>query len=493
VNRSESRMRVVCGMIVLLAVAGPSVADPGALLREIAPGVPGGNPGVSGVLWGIAADEQFASDFLAAVDERQLVLVDTLLSVLRMPEPQIRSLLPDLYVIRDFGDPPGQRPPAWADVRWAGVRWMRGILEFAGDGRDARVRAELDRALANVGRPQPAEMGGLVNILVLWWADRGLDPRLTHRSRPRDPAARALAAADRLPDLQHPAPGLELLKAMDRDPVVRERVLSRLSPDSTAWLSRDFMLCVELDADSLYALGVRRRYWDAEAQVPRGHSVRDLRELALAALDQTAPAVASGPDELSRRLARLAWWDDARFEARYWSDPQQAPDFSVFLLGLRKSESEGGRDLMRWVRLIYLQSGITKRRILDRLGEPQEPVVAELLGLGTLSREEAAAAGFRMVYTRRPISRAEGQREVAVAIDFERVRELIHQMLAAITGEGPGTVLARAPAARTEWWTDWWAARRDDPRWYRGPVPEALVVEPGPPELDLEPRRGRVD
>ena len=54
------------------------------------------------------------------------------------------------------------------------------------------------------------------------------------------------------------------------------------------------------------------------------------------ALDQTAPAVYSGPDDLTRRLARLSWWDGARFEARYWSDPRQAPDFAIFLLGLRK-------------------------------------------------------------------------------------------------------------------------------------------------------------
>lgn len=481
-----------CLIVVLLAAIG-ATAGPGELLQEVAPAVPGGYPGVAGVLWGIASDEAFADTFLAAVDERQLGLADTVLTILRMSEPQLRVLLPDMHVISDFGDPPGHRPPAWADVRWAGIRWVRRILDFAPEGRDRRLRDELDVRMASVGRPQRAEMGGLVEIVVDWWADRGVDPTLTHQRPPRDPAAAALIAAQTPPDPQRPWPGLDLLQAMDGDQVVLERVLSRLSPDSTAFLVHDLMLCVELDADSIYALGVPPRSWDAELEIPRGHSIPALRELALAALDQCAPPVASGPDVLSRRLARLAWWDDARFEARYWPEPLQAPDFSAFLLGLRQNPDEGGRDFMRWVRLVYLQPQLTRRRILERMDETQEPVVAELVGLSALTREQAAAAGFQMVYTRRPISGAEGRREVAVAIDFEQVRALVLDMLAAITGQRPPDVLTQAPVARAAWWADWWSREREDRRWYRGPLPEALEVGDPRPELDLQPRRGRVD
>lgn len=486
------RIALPCLIVAVLLAGAAPAREPGVLLREIAPEVPGGRPGIAGVLWGIASDQDFARDFLAAVDDRQLVLADTLLSVLRMSEPQVRALLPDLYVIRDFGDPPGQRPPAWADVRWAGVRWMRRILDFGPDGRDERLRRELDAAMVDVGRPQPAEMGGLVEILVLWWADRGLDPALTHHRPPRDPAASALAAGTARPTPEHPLPGLELLLAMDDDPVVRERVLARLSPDSTACLVHDLMLAVDVDADSLYALGVEPRRWDAEVQVARGHAIPTLRALALTALDQTAPAVVSGPDELGRRLARMAWWESARYEARYWSDPRQAPDFSIFLLGLREPAEEGGRELMRWVRLVHLQPPVTRRRILERLGDDQAPVVAELVGLAALDRQEAAAAGFRMVYTRRPLTASEGRREVAIAIDFEQVRDLVYDMLAAITGDGPPPVLAGAPGARAEWWTDWWASHRDEDRWYRGPLP-GYLERPAQPALDLQPRRGRVD
>ena len=42
-------------------------------------------------------------------------------------------------------------------------------------------------------------MGGMVEILVEWWADRGLDPALTHHRPPRDPAVRVLETAAVLP------------------------------------------------------------------------------------------------------------------------------------------------------------------------------------------------------------------------------------------------------------------------------------------------------
>ena len=489
-------MKPIQFFFVLLVLAGSArgaTADVGGLLARIAPTPPGGESGVAGILWGIAADESFATDFLGAVDSRQTILADTLLAVLRMSEPRLRELLPRLYVISDIGPPPGERDPAWADIRWAGVRWFRRILDAGGEGRDQRARQDLDRAMSIVGMPQRAEMGGLVQILVEWWADRGLDPTLTHHDPPRDPAVGALRIAAQLPTEDEPYPGLTLLMAMDTDPVIRERVLTRLSPRDTAWLVRDLMLVVEADSDSLSALGVPPRRWDADAGIATGHNILVLRRLALQALDQTAPPVVAGPDDLTRRIARLTWWDEARFEARYWSDPRQAPDFAIFLLGLRKPKAAGGRDLMRWVRLIHLQPRGLERRILEQFGAAQEPVVAELMGLGALSRTEAAQAGFRMIYTRRPIIRLERTHAVSVAIDWESVRQLVREMLSAITGQQSPVVLSAAPESLTAWWADWWETERDDPRWYRGELPAILELPRTGPGLDLRPQRGRVD
>ncbi len=497
ISRLELRsLNLLACILVLLVTTGSAAgatSDVGALIAEIAPASPGGESGVAGILWGIATDDLFATEFLESVDSRQVVLADTLLAVLRMSEPMVRELLPRLYVISDFGPPPGERDPAWADVRWAGVRWFREILELGEEGRDRRARQDLDEVMATVGMPQRAEMGGLVRILVEWWADRGLDPALTHHRPPRDPAVRVLETAAALPTADEPYPGLTLLMAMDSDPVVRERVLGRLSPEETAWLVHDLILAAELAPDSLSALGVPPRRWDADAEVSTGHNTLVLRRLALQALDQTAPAVVAGPDDLTRRIARLTWWDEARFEARYWSDPRQAPDFGIFLLGLQQPESGGGRELMRWVRLIHLQPRGLEQRILEQFGAAQEPMVAELMGLAALSRAEAAQAGFRMVYTRRPIIRSEGERSVSVAIDWERVRELIREMLSFITEEQSPAVLAAAPESLTAWWADWWESERDDPRWYRGELPAILELPRTGPGLDLSPQRGRVD
>lgn len=476
-------------IVALLILLGCVVALPATAQTVDLDEALGRAGGVTGVLWDLASDDGFAQEWLDGVGPGQVVLADTLLSVLRMTEPQLRPMLPDMHVVSDFAPPPGERRPDWAHVRWAGVKWFREIAAQAGEGRDRRLVVELDDAMAQVGRPQRAEMGGLVDLLVLWWADRGLDPALTHHRPPRDPAARALERAAAGGEL----PGLRLLQEMDLDPVVRERVLGRLTRDESAWLARDLMLVVEIDADSLHALGVPERQWDASEGVMQGHSSLTLRRLALDALDQCAPAVVAPPQDLPRRIARLAWWDDARFEARYWPDPRQAPDFGTFLNGLDRAEADGGRDLMRWVRIVYLQSPLTQQRILEQFGEAQAGATAELLGLARLTRPEAAEAGFDLVYTRRPIAQSEGARRVTVAIDWTRVQALVRDMLAAITGVEPPPVLASAPESLGAWWADWWAAERADERWYRGELPEHLVLPESSPRPDFTPRRGRVD
>ena len=345
--------------VLCLASFGPAVADPVDLDAAL-----GRDGGVAQVLWELAPDNSFTDEWLASVDERQLVLTDTLLALLRMTEPQLRTLIPDMHVVSDFAPPPEERVPDWAQVRWAGVRWFRELALRAGEGRDLRLVSDLDQAMAGVGRPQRAEMGGLVELLVLWWADRGLDPALTHHRPARDPAARALHRASSAAEF----PGLGLLQEMDADPVIRERVLHLLTPEEWGWITRDFMLVTQIDADSLQALGVPERRWDAEAGIMRGHNATTLRRLALDALDQCAPAVVSPPEDIGRRIARLTWWDDARFEARYWPEPHEAPDFAAFLVGLDRPASEGGRDLMRWVRLLHMQSSGTRERVLEQFG-----------------------------------------------------------------------------------------------------------------------------
>jgi hypothetical protein len=475
--------------------AGPAQAqvDVDARTAEIVPAPGPARPGVTGVLWEIASDEEFADRFLESVDRRHLALADTVISLLRLSEPLLRKRIPDLYVVRDFGPPPGERPPGWAEIRWAGIRWIRRMLDQLYTGRDERARDELDAAMAQVGRPQRAEMGGLVLLVVDWWADRGRDPRFTHRAHPYDPAEPALARASRFPEHEGELPGLRLLEAMDDDPVVRERLLEWFNPDEHGFLVHDFMVPLEVSPDSLVALGVQGRRFDPELGTTVGHAPLLLRRLALDALDQVAPPVVSPEDDFGRRLARLAWWDAARYEARYWPDPLQAPTFAPFLEGLGRPAEEGGRELMRWVRHIHLQPVGIQEKILGQLGKAQEPVVAELVGLSQLDARHAATAGFRMVYTRRPLVSVEGERPVVVAIDWSAVQQLVFDMLAAITGEKVPISVRTPPELLSGWWVDWWADHRDDRRWYRGELPLELQLPESAHGLDFEVRRARVD
>ena len=82
---------------------------------------------------------------------------------------------------------------------------------------------------------------------------------------------------------------------------------------------------------------------------------------------------------------------------------------------------------------------------------------------------------------------------MTVAIDWARVQVLIRDMLAAISGNEPPPVLAAAPESLAAWWADWWAREREDDRWYRGPLPEYLILPESASRIDLQPERGRVD
>jgi hypothetical protein len=148
---------------------------------------------------------------------------------------------------------------------------------------------------------------------------------------------------------------------------------------------------------------------------------------------------------------------------------------------------------MGWVRLIYLQPVDVQEKILGQLGEAQEPVVAELVGLSQLDARHAAAAGFRMVYTRRPLISIEGERPVVVAIDWTAVQSLVFDMLAAITDETVPISVRTPPELLSGWWIDWWSDHRDDRRWYRGDLPPELQLPETAHGLDFEVRRARVD
>ncbi len=483
-------MRLVLS-ILLVASTSAAAAPLEAMVRDLAPRTDVAADGtvdrIGELLWRMAGSEPFARGVLERADPTVAALTDTLVSFLRQPRPVAAAELDSLYVPRDRGPDPSQRPPSWPDVQWQGLRLLREIGPEPGVGRDVRFAAELERAMQATGRRRAAEVAGIVRIATRWWAERGDDPRFTH-----DPA--------RIPDVEAWMAALELpprdpdarvaphwIAALDADPVLRVRVLRRLAPARYTFLASGLVETLRTLPDGFAALGIGPRRWDPDRGTTVGHAVDDLWALALDALERSVGRPFSGPDLAHRRFAALGWWESAQWQARYWRDPTRAPDLAQFLDGL---DSDAGPPVSAaaWARSIYLERAV-RDLVVDRLGPRHRGAVGELIALLPLPREEAHGAGFAMAYRTQTI---DGRSQVA-AIDWDDARAFLRRVLERLTGvEEPPGVETLDPGAQASFWLDWWAAHRADPQWSR---PDAPVPEIGDraDEPAFETRRGRVD
>lgn len=442
--------------------------------------------GLPELLWAMAEDPALAGRVTAAADRRWMALTDTLLSLLSLPEPVALQHLPELHVVRDFGPPAGERPPTWADLREVGVPLLEAIALDPSVGRDQRLRRELARLRAENRDPKPSDVAGLVAAFRQWWVDRGDDPSLTHDSS-RIPDVAPWIARIETEVGEDAWSGLAILQEIDHQPLRRRLFLEALSPDRHAHLAAEFIRVQKLYGVDLRELGVPARRWDAEAGRFRGHRATDLREHARAILRRVTGRIASGVDEQALRNDWLYWWQRARFEARYWRDPHDGPTLERWFTGLDRPESEGGVPATGWVREIYVALG-ARELILEQLGAEQSPLVAELIELLPLDREEVIARGLHLAYLREPLLPRRDYDGELVAIPWDQARAVIVEALEAITGVSPRELSGEGDlSSDLLFWQDWWRRERFDPRWYRDParVPERQGA--------FEPQRGRID
>lgn len=442
-----------------------SAAEVAPLLSDLGSALDPPPADVPILLWEMARDGEVADAVLARANATHRALVDTLLCFVSLEEPAARVQLPDLFRIDDRVITREGRPPAWADVRWQGVRLLRILAPDPDVGRDVRLVRELEAAMARVSIPQPAAVAGAVIVLRDWWAERGEDPQLTHdRSRilDVDPWLRRL---DLLPDDPDAWMAPQLLADLDRDVVLRERLLTRLGPQRHAHLAAELVSVLPMLPDSLQTLGIDPPGWDPKTQKVVGHAAIDLWNLAIRMLEIVTGEPISGGDDQTRRLAALLWWDDHRHEARYWRDPRQAPDLGRFLRGLDVPEEEGGPNAGAWARSLYIEPAVAEL-VLERLGPEHRGIVAELIALLPLNRDQAHAAGFVMATRRRSVIADPGSSDMVVALVWADARAFVRRLVATLTGIEPPAGLDAAGA--DSFWLQWWQEHRDDPQWSRG-------------------------
>jgi hypothetical protein len=465
-----------CCLLLLAWIAG-SFAQPGAgqavgsavevapLLSDLGSALDPRPTDVPTLLWEMARDAEAADAVLDRANATHRALVDTLLCFVSLEEPAARAQLPALFRIDDRVITREGRPPAWADVRWQGVRLLRILAPDPGVGRDVRLARELDAAMARVSIPQPAAVAGAVIVLRDWWAERGEDPQLTHdqsRVLDLDPWLKRL---DLLPEDPDAWMAPQLLADLDRDMVLRERLLERLSPQRHAHLAAELVSVLPMLPDSLETLGIERPGWDPQTHEVVGHAAIDLWNLAVRMLEIVTGEPVSGGDDRSRRLAALLWWDGHRHEARYWRDPRQAPDLGRFLRELDVPEEEGGPNAGAWARSLYLEPAVAEL-VLERLGPEHRGIVAELIALLPLNRDQAHAAGFVMAARRRSVIADPGSSSMVVGLVWAEARAFVRRLIAVLTGIEPPAGLDAASA--DAFWLQWWQENRDDPQWSRG-------------------------
>jgi GT2 family glycosyltransferase len=443
------------------------------------------------LLWRIALDSAREQQVLARADSTHRALTDTLLATLRWTEPHARAALPELYVVRDGGPPPGERPPAWADVRRAGLRLLRGVALDPSNGRDAALLRRLDPLDAS-GRPTPSEIAGQIELWVAWWAERGLDARY-YLDPSRIPDVRLWLAALRAPALRAAAPDAapsrggplrSLLGPLAADPLRRRALLAQLSAQTDAQLVAEAMAVLRMYQDDFVSAGLPAARWDPKLGKLAGYHADELRGVAAEVLDRTSGYIVSGANADEENLDYLRWWQRARFEARFYRDPHAAPSLAAFLDGLDRAASNGGRPLHRFLRDAYVAVGF-RDLLLDRWQQTRGPgCVAELVAWLRKDRPDAVAAGFDFVWRRVPLRPLPGDQGQLTSIDWEEVRTLIRELLRRATGGAGLPETGVELRVRDEYWYRWWDEHRREPRWYRA----GAQVEQTP---SFAPERGR--
>lgn len=473
------------GLALLAGSARAGAADLSTMIRGLDPD--GMREDFASLLWSMGTDEERAAEVLARADRDVASLTDSLLSFVSMTEPEARARMDSLDVARD-DVLPDDRAPRWADLQWAGVRLLRALAPDRTEARDIRLLRDLEEAMAPIATPRPAAVRGVVQVWRRWWADRGEDPTLTHdptRIPDLTPWMLRLEAAADDPDAWR-AP--RLLADLDDDLVLRVRVAARIDPERHAFLAAELVASLRTFPEGFVEAGIAPRTWNPQIGRTEGHRAGDLWEIALEFLERAVGRPFSGPDDDGRRLAALGWWEGAQYEARYWRDPRAAPSLDRFLDGLHRDDGTP-IEAARWARTIYLERGI-QDVVLDRLDRRHEGTVAELIALLAMPKEQAHAAGFAMAYRSDVVDQPGVTRRVA--IDWDRARAFLRQLLEHLTGaREPEGVAALSPGAQASFWADWWATHRDDPRWSR----EGFAT-PGD-ATDARPRfeslRGRID
>ncbi len=426
--------------------------------------IPAGT-GLPEALFRLAADEAARERVLAVADTTSRVVTDSLLAFVTLPEPEAHRQLPELYVIRDFGLPPEERPPAWARVREVGVELLSRIAFDLSKARDLRALREWE-ALRPEGRSaRPSEVGAQVDVFRRWWIDRGDDPRLTHDPRRIPDPGEWLAKVAEVP-VDTTWSGLRLLARLDGSGLRLRLFLEALNEGDHAYLAAECVQVQRIDGVSFAQSGIEGRHWSPELGKNLGHRIEDLRGIARQILDRVTGHIASGADERALRNDWVSWWQRARFQARYWRDPRASPTLDPWMEGLDRSVAEGGVAIASWVRKLYVTLG-SRDFLVEQLGPEHAPIVAELMELLEMDREEALAAGFNFSYRRRLLLPRRDFRGDWVVIPWPQVQAFIRQILGQITGISPPTSVELSDFAAMRFWSDWWAAERFEARWYR--------------------------
>lgn len=416
--------------------------------------------------WILALDPDRADRIVGRADASMRCHTADLLHALTRTEPEARAALPGIHRVRDLGPGPGERPPTWADVRLQGLRLLRAIAADPAQARDLRLLRELDRDTDR--RVTPSRIGGWLGLWEEWWVDRGHDPAY-------------YADPDRVPDVtaweqawtRTPAQGgqsvRDLLLPLVDDPLRRRMLLDRLEPARHEGLVAECMHWLQQYQDGFEAAGFPAPGWDPDAERTTGVRAQALRGVCLEVLERATGRVASGADEHTLIVDWLGWWRRARFEARYYRDPDEAPSLAPWLAPLAPSANDPLTDVLRqW----YLAAGF-RDLLLDQLGSAHAPRVADLMAWLLLDADQAQDAGFQAGYTLRPIRPRPDGAGRFVAIPWDEVRSLVASMLERIVGaEGP-LPFAGADASPDRW-GEWWVSAGQQPRWYRpgeAPVP----------------------
>lgn len=476
-------------ILLLACVSTVARADLSTTIATLDPD--GTRESFQGILSDMERDAEYAARVLDHVDHRFAALTDTLVQFVGMTEAIATSRFDGLYVPNDLDRDVEEWAPQWFELQWQGLLVLERIAPDPGVARDVRFRSDLRRALDAVERRQRAAVAGVVEVVRRWWAERGDDPTLTHdASRIPDIdawTARLDAPADD-PDVWA-APWM--LADLDADPVLRVRVARRIDPDRHAHLAAELVESLLTYPEGFTEVGIERPHWDPERGVTVGHTAADLWSIAVEILERCTGRPFSGADETIRRMAAVAWWESAKYQARYWRDPRDAPSLARYVeRGLVRGDGTPRR-AAEWARDVYLERGMHDV-ILDRLGPEHHGAVGELIALLPMPKDVAHVSGFAQAYRATRFDRPDAMQRVA--IDWDSARAFIRRMLTRLTGvEEPAGIAQLPVGAQASFWLDWWAMHRDEPQWSRAgfelpDVPESETTGPL-----FEPQRGRID